>query len=173
MAYIKEQKNCSTVIDSLKIFSIQKKTIFCRESLFIHALKKVVMSPHTSTASRVNPRSRQSIRCTSSSIAWAMLEDRSASEISPRCHFFTTKPVGHSVSHCSHPGGSQAHWSLSMLEGSKNELLRNAFGYSGTLSEVGENCFQLSEVARFCEKRIFLNFAVFHFFLQDHSCCIV
>ncbi len=63
-----------------------------------------------------------------------------------------------------HPGRLQAHWSLVMLEGSKIKVLRNASGYSGTLLEVGENCFQLSEVARFCAKCIFLNFAVFYFF---------
>ncbi len=70
------------------------------------------------------------------------------------------KPMGHVA-----PGRFQAHWSLVMLEGSKIKVLRNASGYSGTLLEVGENCFQLSEVTRFCAKRIFLNFAVFHFFL--------
>ena len=60
--------------------------------------------------------------------------------------------------------GSLAHWSLQMFEFTKKELLQNTSGYSRTPSEVGGNCFQLSEVTCFCAKCIFLNFAVFHFF---------
>ncbi len=98
MEYIKEQKNSSTVIESLKIFSIQKKTIFWRESLFIAPWRRLWCHPTLPPPPESPPQSpkyplhRQLHRLSHSG---TLRCNRSASEISSRCHFFATKLVGY------------------------------------------------------------------------------
>ncbi len=91
--YMNAQKKSSRVNISLKIFSSQEKTIFCRDSVFMHALKNIVRSPHRSTTSKVDPWSCQIIHCTTSSLIWAILEDWSALEITPKVPLLYTQTV--------------------------------------------------------------------------------